>query len=218
MYKQMNPADVIAREIQFRRATDGVNHRAPRHEVSTAQMAEAASNPAVALQEQLAVERERYVRLAADFENFKRRASQELDRRATAQKDALVCDLLAVIDNFGRAMGSAAAASVEHMYEGIQITWRQLIQVMSEHGFEMREDVGQPFDPKYHDAASTRAEATHPDRTILEVWQRGWLRGKELFRPAKVVVNDLSNGHVHYVDGAGITDFCKVTEPMLEQG
>jgi molecular chaperone GrpE (heat shock protein) len=74
MYKQMIRADVIAREVQFRRATDGVNYLAPRHEVSTAQMAEAASNPAVALQEQLAVERERYVRLAADFENFKRRA------------------------------------------------------------------------------------------------------------------------------------------------
>jgi hypothetical protein len=43
MYKQMIPADVIAREVQFRRATDGVNYLAPRHEVSTAQMAEAAS-------------------------------------------------------------------------------------------------------------------------------------------------------------------------------
>jgi molecular chaperone GrpE len=83
-----------------------------------------------------------------------------------------------------------------HMYEGIQITWRQLIQVMLAHGFETREDFGQPFDPKYHDAVSTRAEATHPDHTILEVWQRGWLRGKELFRPAKVVLNDLTSGSV----------------------
>jgi molecular chaperone GrpE (heat shock protein) len=105
MYKQMIPADVIAREVQFGGAARAVNHRAPRHEVSTAQMAEAAPNLAVALQEQLADERERYVRLAADFDNFKRRTTQELDRRATAQKDALVRDLLAVIDNFERGGG-----------------------------------------------------------------------------------------------------------------
>jgi molecular chaperone GrpE len=155
--------------------------------------------------------------LAADFENFKRRATQELGRRAAAQKDALVRDLLAVIDNFERAMASAEAASVGHIYEGIQITWQQLIQVLREHGFERREDFGQLFDPKYHDAVSTRSEAAHPDRTILEVWQRGWLRGKELFRPAKVVVNDLTSGCVNYVDGAKISGFRKVTEPMLEQ-
>lgn len=82
------------------------------------------------------------------------------------------------------------------MYEGIQITWQQLIQVMREHGFEMREDLGQPFDSKYHDAvSSTRAESVHTVHTILDVFQRGWLRGKDLFRPAKVVVNDLNSGH-----------------------
>lgn len=49
-------------------------------------------------------------------------------------------------------------------------------------------------DPNLHHAVSTRAEPSRADQTILEVWQRGWLRGRELFRPAKVVVNDLRNG------------------------
>jgi len=192
MYKQMIPADVVASDGQSRGPADKVNGPV-RHEVSAAQMAKTESKYTVALQRELATEKERHLRLAADFENFKKRTAQEMDRRATAQKEALVRDLLPVIDNLERAVASALSASVGHMYEGIQITWQQLIQVMRQHGFETREDLGQPFDPKYHDAVSTRAEPVHADHTILEVWQRAWLRGKDLFRPAKVVVNDLNS-------------------------
>lgn len=192
MYKQKIPADVVAREGQSREPTDKVKEAGPSEEVSTARLAEAESEHTIALQRELAAGEERHLRLAADFENFKKRTAQEMDRRATARKDALVHDLLPVIDNLERALASAASASVGHLYEGVQITWQQLIQVMRQHGFETREDLGQPFDPRYHDAVSTRAEQVHADHTILEVWQRGWLRGTDLFRPAKVVVNDLS--------------------------
>jgi molecular chaperone GrpE len=192
MYKQMIPADVFARETRSR----GLNHerreRACSHEVLAAQSAEAASRP-LALQEELASENERYLRLAAEFENFKKRAAQELERRATAQKDALVHDLLPVIDNLERAVVSAPLASIEQVHQGIQMIWRQLIQVMRQHGFEMREDVSLPFDPKYHDAVSTRADAEYANHAVLEVWCRGWLRGNDLFRPAKVVVNQLND-------------------------
>ena len=81
--------------------------------------------------------------------------------------------------------------------------WQQLIQVMRQHGFEMREDLGQRFDPKYHDAVSTRADKAQDDHTIVEVWQRGWRRGTDLVRPAKVVVNDLNGCRIN---GAGGTD------------
>jgi len=217
MHKQMIPGNVSAREGQSRGPTDKVKEAVPSHEVSAAQMAEAESKYTVALQRELATEKERHLRLAADFENFKKRTAQEMDRRATAQKEALVRDLLPVIDNLERAVANAVSASVGHMYEGIQITWQQLIQVMRQHGFETREDLGQPFDPKYHDAVSTRAEPAHADHTILEVWQRAWLRGKDLFRPAKVVVNDLNSRHVDCVDGANVAGLRKVAEGMLEQ-
>lgn len=93
-------------------------------------------------------------------------------------------------------MGSAAASSGQ-VYEGVQMIWQQLIQVMRQHGFEMREDLGQRFDPKNHDAVSTRADEAHDDHTIVEVWQRGWLRGTDLVRPAKVVVNDLNGSRLN---------------------
>lgn len=218
MYKQMIPTDIVAREVQSGGPADKANKAVPSHEVSAAQMAEAESKYTVALQRELATGEQRCVRLAADFENFKKRTAQEMDRRATAQKEALVRDLLPVIDNLERAVASAASASVGHLYEGIQITWQQLIQVMRQHGFETRDDLGQPYNPKHYDAVSARAEALHADHTILEVWQRGWLRGKDLFRPAKVVVNDLNRRHVNYVDGANIAGFREVAEAMFERG
>jgi nucleotide-binding universal stress UspA family protein len=119
MYKQMIPADVVAREVQSGGPIEKANKPVPSHEVSAAQMAEAESKYTVALQRELATGEERHLRLATDFENFKKRTAQEIDRRAIAQKEALVRDLLPVIDNLERALASAAVASVGHMYEGI---------------------------------------------------------------------------------------------------
>src|SRR5690349_24466885 len=112
MYKQMMPADVLAREVQSRGLTDKANKPVPSHEISAAQMAEAESKYAVALQREVATGEERHLRLATDFENFKKRTAHEMDRRATAQKDALVRDLLPVIDNLERAVASAASVSM----------------------------------------------------------------------------------------------------------
>ena len=55
------------------------------------------------------------------------------------------------------------------------------------------EDVGQPFDPHRHEAVSVRHEPSQPDQIVLEVTQRGYCRGDKVFRPAKVIVNDLSH-------------------------
>ena len=57
----------------------------------------------------------------------------------------------------------------------------------------------------------------HADHTLLEVWQRGWLRGKDLFRPAKVVVNNVNSEFSNDVDGANVAGFRKMAEAMLEQ-
>ena len=201
MYKQTIPVDVIAHEARSHQP-NGARSKPVPGGVSTVQRAKAEAKYTVALQKQLSAAEDRCLRLGADFSNFKRRAAQEQNRRAAAEKESLVRDLLPVIDNLERAMGSAAASSGQ-VYEGVQMIWQQLIQVMRQHGFEMREDLGQRFDPKYHDAVSTRADVAHNDHTIVEVWQRGWRRGTDLVRPAKVVVNDLNGCRIN---GAGSTE------------
>lgn len=144
------------------------------------------------LQAKLATLRDRYLRLAADFDNFRKRIQRENELRAAAQKEAFIRDLLPVIDNMERCLSNPAGNSPEDLRSGIRMIFQQALQVLKQHGVEPQEDCGLPFNPSFHEALAVRAELTRPDHTVLEVWQRGWRRGGVLFRPAKVVVNDLA--------------------------
>src|SRR3984957_1734812 len=143
------------------------------------------------LQAELAAERDRYLRLAADFDNFRRRTAREAERSAAAQKEAFIRDLLPVIDNLERALGSDISTSPAQLRKGVQLTLQQLTQLLRLHGVEPEECLGRPFDPLYHEAVSVRHDPSQPDQVILETFQRGYRRGDVVFRPAKVVVNDL---------------------------
>ena len=130
------------------------------------------------------IELDRYLRLAADFENYKKRIARDRERDAAAQKIALVSDLLPVVDNLERGLATAT----EH--EGIKMVLDLFIGVLKRHGFHPREDLGSPFDGRFHDAIAIGKNPEFPPMTVIEVWQRGWMRGDALFRPAKVLVND----------------------------
>ena len=153
--------------------------------------ASAAGTPA--LEAELAVQKDGYLRLAADFDNFRKRTLQESERNAAAQKEAFIRELLTVIDNLERALGSDASTSPEQLRQGVQMTLQQLTQLLRRHGIEPEESLGKPFDPHYHEAVTVRHDPSQPDHIILETFQRGYRRGNEVFRPAKVVVNDLSH-------------------------
>lgn len=189
MYKEMIPADILAREAQSRRNEHGDT------ESPTTQGLPTSGNGDASLLAELAEWKERCLRLAADFDNFKKRTSRESERRAAELRNAFVRELLPVVDNLERALTSNPAHLAESLGEGVQLTLRQLTQVLNQHGFTGRDDLGQPFDPQYHEAVCVHSEPMRPDHTILEVWQRGWLQGKSLFRPAKVVVNDLKHSN-----------------------
>ena len=156
--------------------------------------ANAVSAPEVgALQTELADQRDRCLRLLADFDNFRKRAARETERSAAAQKEAFIRELLPVIDNLERALGSDVSTSPEQLRQGVQMTLQQLTQLLRHHGIEADESLGRPFDPRYHEAVSVGHDPSQPDHVILETFQRGYRRGNEVFRPAKVVVNDLSH-------------------------
>jgi len=144
------------------------------------------------LETELSRQKELYLRLAADFDNFRKRTAQEADRRAAAQKEAFIRDLLPVLDNLERALASEASASSEQLRQGVQMTLQQLNQLLRRHGLEPEESLGQRFDPLRHEAVGSRTVPSQPDHAVLEVFQRGYRRGQEIFRPAKVIVNDLS--------------------------
>jgi len=72
------------------------------------------------------------------------------------------------------------------------MTVDQLHQLLRQHGVEPEERLGQPFDPHRHESISLQRDPSQPDHTVLDVSQRGYRQGNDVFRPAKVVVNDLS--------------------------
>jgi len=156
----------------------------------------ATSEPIVAeseaLLKDLAEQKDLHLRLTADFENFKRRSRQESEVRAVAQKESFIVDLLPVIDNLERALASGAVQDSAQFRQGVEMTFKQLQQLLRQHGVESEEIVGKPFDPHRQEALSQGHDPAQPDHAILSVVQRGYQRGAKVVRPAKVVVNDLT--------------------------
>jgi molecular chaperone GrpE len=144
-----------------------------------------------ALLKDLAEQKDLHLRLAADFENFKRRSRQESEARAAAQKESFTIELLPVIDNLERALAAGASRDSAQFHQGVEMTLKQLQQLLRLHDVESAEIVGKPFDPHQHEALSQGHDPAQPDHVILEVIQCGYQRGKKVIRPAKVVVNDL---------------------------
>jgi molecular chaperone GrpE len=157
-----------------------------------ATMIETAATESEALLRDLTEQKELHLRLAADFENFKRRSRQESGAQAAAQKASFIVELLPVIDNLERALASGTSLDSSQFRQGVEMTLKQLQQLLRQHGVESDEIVGQPFDPHRHEALSQGHDAAKPDHAILVVLQRGYQQREKVIRAAKVVVNDLT--------------------------
>lgn len=147
-----------------------------------------------ALEAELAALDDRYRRLAADFDSFRKRTARDADQRAAAQKTAFIRELLPVVDNLERALATHASTSADQLRRGIEMTHGELIQLLHRHGIEPDDPSGLPFDPHRHEAVNIRFDPAQADHLVLDVLQRGYVRGTEIIRPARVVVNDLSAG------------------------
>jgi molecular chaperone GrpE len=138
------------------------------------------------LRRTLGEQQDAYVRLLADFENFRRRVGRErAGARHEARRDALL-PLLPALDTLERAL--AAGSTDTPFYEGVVATHRLFVDALRELGVEPIESEGRPFDPNLHEAVATAAvEGVEPGIVTREV-RRGWRAGDELLRPAQVVV------------------------------
>jgi len=147
------------------------------------------SGPAT-LHEALAAQKDAYLRLAADFDNYKKRIKRDSEQQAASEKDSFIRDLLPVLDNLERALTCEPSITSNQLRQGVEMTLKHLKVLLLHHGVEPVEDIGLPFDPHRHEAISVRHDPLQTDQTILEVAQRGYRRGDKLFRPSRVIVND----------------------------
>lgn len=145
--------------------------------------------------ENVRTERDDYLnhlqRLKAEFDNYRKRVEREKQEIRTRGTANLVADLLEVLDNFERATESAQeSGEMDTPFgEGVQMTFKMLFETLKKKGLEPIESLGQPFDPEYHEAMSTEEHTDLAPNTVVNVWQKGYLLGEKVLRPAKVVVS-----------------------------
>lgn len=128
-------------------------------------------------------------RIAADFENYKRRAQREREQASSAAESKLLGELLTVIDEMERAVVHAEEAEESHpqIVEGIRTVRSRLEGVVHTHGLE-RIDTSCLFDPNLHDAMMVQQDPTAEEGAILQVLESGWKLGDRVLRHARVIV------------------------------
>jgi molecular chaperone GrpE len=145
-------------------------------------------------QRELEAQKDKYLRLAAEYDNFRRRAVKERQEAGWRAQGELVRGLLDGLDDITRfAAVDPGTVDAKAVIEGMQLVEKKLFKSLSGHGFEVIDPTGHPFDPAMHEAVST-APAAQPeeDGTVAVCFQVGYVINGHVLRPARVVVKQWS--------------------------
>ncbi len=157
-----------------------------------------------ALSRELADQREKYLRLAAEYDNFRRRAAKEKQEAGWRAQGELVRGLLDAIDDITRfAHVDPASVDSKTVVDGVLLVERKLFKSLAGHGFETIDPTSRPFDPTQHEAVTTTpASIEQEDGTVAATFQVGYIINGHVLRPARVVVKQW-NGDRDNAAGAG---------------
>ena len=131
---------------------------------------------------------DRLLRKQAEFDNFRKRSQREKEEYRGHATEDLIRSLLPVLDGFERALRQREPSVPETFYQGMELIYRQLSDVLKGAGLEAIETSGQLFDPHHHQAVETLEDAKRRDQEIVEEMQRGYKLKHRLLRPAIVRV------------------------------
>jgi molecular chaperone GrpE len=126
-------------------------------------------------------------RLAADFDNYRKRAARDQEALVARAHERLVKQLLPILDNLERALVSAAEHEEEKVLEGVELIARELHEALRREGLEEIETDGR-FDPHVHEALLTQPSEAE-EGAVIEVLQKGYRLGDRVLRPARVIVS-----------------------------
>jgi len=147
--------------------------------------------------EEATANHDRYLRVHAEMENYKKRIERTYADLARNSKKDLLLKLLSVKDNLERALAygsNAAPGADESIVQGVRLTEYQLDQVLRAEGVTPMDLTGQPYDPETAEALGTTVRPDLPDHTVAEVVQHGYLYQETVLRPAKVMVAVAESG------------------------
>ena len=130
----------------------------------------------------------KYVRLMADFQNYKKRTEKEKSDIYAYANEKLITELLTVLDNFERALAHECAD--ESYVEGMNMIFKQLAGVLEKAGLEEIKALGEDFDPNYHNAVMMEDNDAYESGKVTNVMQKGYMLNKKVIRAAMVSVNN----------------------------
>lgn len=131
-----------------------------------------------------------YMRTLADFQNFRRRQQEELKQAQNGMLRDFIAQLLPVLDNFERALQAAGVArDFDVLMGGIQMTDRQVKQLLEKYEARPIDSIGQIFDPNLHEAIQRVEMSDKPEGTIIDEIERGYMLGDRVLRPSRVIVS-----------------------------
>ncbi len=139
-------------------------------------------------QEELQNKEDRLLRVAAEFENYKKRTRREWELLEKKAKAELITDILGVLDDSDRAL-EALGERDDHVADGVVMIVKSLKDVLIRTGLEEVEALGQPFDPQFHEAVGETEDGEVEGGAVAYVVQKGYQLNEVLIRPAKVIVS-----------------------------
>ena len=134
--------------------------------------------------------KEKFLRKAAEFENYKRRTENDQLNLLNYAAESFIKKILPIVDDFERSLEHINDSNdYEKLKEGVQLIYNKLVKVLDEQGVKKIEAVGKPFDVHYHEALMQKADNSVPAHTVLEELEKGYMYKDKVIRHAKVVVS-----------------------------
>ncbi len=178
MSKQKKVKDIKEVEITDEESVEGTNDTKLEENVTH-------------LEQEIAELKDKLLRKAAEFENYKRRTENDQISLITFAAESFIQKLLPVIDDFERSLGHIdEAEDINAIKKGLKLIYDKLLKVLDEQGVKKIEAVGNPFDVDYHEALMQRPDDSVEPHTVLEEMEKGYTYKEKVIRHAKVIVSE----------------------------
>lgn len=143
------------------------------------------------LEKQIEEYKDKLLRKAAEFENYKRRSENDQLNMINYSGENLIIKLLPVIDDFERSLQHMGnAKDIDSIRDGIKLVYDKFMKILGDQGVKKIEAVGEPFDVNYHEAVMQRKDDSVPAHTVLDELEKGYLYKDRVIRHTKVIVSE----------------------------
>jgi len=151
---------------------------------------ESPEDPLKALEQEKNELADRLLRTMAEFDNYRKRVTREKEGLVKYGIERIALEILPVVDNFERALEpSQQATDVDPVIDGLKMILKQLVTALEKFEIKPFNSIGEQFSPEIHEAMAQQEHPDHADNTVIEQLQKGYMLGKKMLRPARVIVS-----------------------------